>query len=430
MYKFRRGGIVPRVMRWTGGKWVQVMGETNTSTSPLPTDPYAEDRPDLMQPRHEPKPPTGPTLNVATVGSQMLARAAVPLDGVAKSYTKHVLSADVTSVQVKLVTSSGWSTAESGGDYRVWLEGAGQDRVAVMFAGSSVLKVSAPDAAAIYTSDPVRAQWIAGDRITVRVEATAPAGTTVPSDMTGLTTVDVQGSTASMRPAAILAPSDKTSWVVIGDSVAQQPYSYGEQGLALRNLPSVKSAVGGDGYGAWPGRYADRVAPHAMHATHLLDTLGLNETDPKNALRLWKYAVDTDGFKVVSTTINPSTREKVYTETLAREPGVRDYNEWLRDGAPCTADGVTPLSTGTTDPTAIRCTVVNFDGKTVTRRDQGHPLEAVIDPSAAIIDSRTNQVYSAEALALIGSGDSLHPPAGVHALMAKRVASDLQLLGY
>lgn len=443
------GGKPAKILRPTADGWVTVLGVDPKPVAPVeppPTDPSTDERPDLMSPRHDPAPPSGPILNVATLASQTLNRATVPADGSVLSLTKHVLTVDVTSIRLAWEVTTGWFTAASGGTYRMWIEGAGLTApLPLTFDGSETVTVAAPtnSTPATYTTDPVAVSWIAGDRITVGVEAVAEAGATVPADSTGLRPgVDPSGAEASIRPSRIEAASDKTAWVVIGDSIAQQRYSYGEQALSRAGLAAVKSAIGGDGYvywkdGAGGGRYAGRVSRHAPYATHILDTLGANDTNYDNAIRTWRYMRRNSALKIVKNTLHPTHKYRTYAEAIleanqaqSREPRVHDFNEWLRDGAPITSDWETALPTGTTEPGAIRCTVVSYDGSTVTNRDEGHLLEAVVEASAAVELSRENPVYSEEALKIIGAGDSLHPAPGVHKIMAERIMADLTKLGF
>lgn len=441
------GGKPAKILRPTAGGWVTVLGvdpKPVVPVEPPPTDPTADDRPDLVSPRHTPTPPSGPTRNVATLASQTLNRATIPADGSVTSLTKHVLTVDVTSIRLAWEVTGGWFTANSGGTYRMWIEGAGLTApLPLTFGGAPTVTVEAPSAVArTYTTDPVSVSWIAGDRITVGVEAVGAVGSTVPADSTGLRAgVDPAGAEASIRPSRIEAASDKTAWVVIGDSIAQQSYSYGEQALSRKGLAAVKSAIGGDGYVYWGGstggRYQGRVSQHAPYATHILDTLGANDTKYTNALTTWRYMRRNSSLKIVKNTIHPTHKFRTYSDAIlpenqaqSREPRVHEFNEWLRDGAPITSDWATALPTGTTDPNAIRCTVVSYDGSTVTSRDEGHLLEAVVEAAAPVELSRENPVYSEAAIKIIGAGDSLHPAPGVHKIMAERIMADLTKLGF
>lgn len=443
------GGKPAKILRPTADGWVTVLGVDPKPVAPVeppPTDPTLDERPDLVSPRHDPAPPSGPIRNVATLGSQTLNRATIPEDGSLTSLTKHVLTTDVTSIRLAWEVTGGWYIPQSGGIYRMWIEGAGLTApLPLTFGGASTITVETPTVGGnqTYITDPVPVSWIAGDRITVGVEAVAAPGTTVPADSTGLRAgVDPAGAEASIRPSRIEAASDQTAWVVIGDSIAQQRYFYGEQALSRKGLAAVKSAVGGDGYTYWKdradgGRYTGRVSQHAPYATHILDTLGVNDTNYDNAIRTWRYMRRNSALKIVKNTLHPTHKFRTYAEATleanraqSREPRAHEFNEWLRDGAPITSDWATALPTGTTDPGAIRCTVVSYDGSTVTSRDEGHLLEAVVEAGAAVELSRENPVYSEEAIKIIRGGDSLHPAPGVHKIMAERIMADLTKLGF
>lgn len=392
-------------------------------------------------PATPPTPPTGPMLNVATRMSAA-NNGAVPAGGTGGTMTatRHVLTVDVTTVTLHWVTTFGYGH-DTGATFQAAISRDGGPIIPVTVGGAGTwhLDKSANGAVLATASDAVELNAYAGDVVNVYVWAAADGSGSITSDLTRQTAEDrtAKGSFSTAlnslnsptvggwgyRPARIVAPSNRTSWLGVGDSIIQQPWSYLERALDARGLAGVKSAQGGDGWVYYPGRWAERYAPHIATAPHVIDQMGVNDATIANGLRLWNHAKANGAKYILKTTISPTTLEGAALD----RPTVQQLNAWLRDGAPVSADKATALETGTTDPTAVRCAVVRPDGTIKAAQGAGHPINAVTDVAARIESSPG--YLSAEAAAVIG-GDRLHPSAAVHAMLADRLARDLEILGF
>ena len=393
-------------------------------------------------PATPPTPPTGPMLNVATRMSAANI-GAIPAGGTGGTMTAtwHLVTVDVTTVTLHWVTTLGYGP-DTGATFQAAISRDGGPVIPVTVGGSSTWHLNKPVSGEVIQthSDPVDLNAYAGDVVNVYVWAAADSDGSITSDLTRQTAEDrtAKGSFSaalnslnspsvggwSYRPARVVAPSDKTSWLGVGDSIIQQPWSYLERALDARGLAGVKSALGGDGHIYYPQRWPERVGVHSATAPYMIDQFGVNGAGGMSTrgLAFWNYCKARDVRYIVKTTIAPTTLQG---GTLDRA-GAQDDNAWLRDGAPISADKATALATGSTDPTAVRCDVIRPDG-TIKKGTGGHPIDAVSDTAARI--EASPGYLSDEAAAVIGA-DKLHPSPAVHAMLAGRLARDLGILGF
>ena len=397
-------------------------------------------------PAEPPKPPEGPLMNVAT---RMAAanNGAGPEGGASGTMaaTRHLLAVDVDTVTVSWSSTYGYGF-DTSGTYRAAVAVNDGPVVPVTVdGGQQTWRITKPlsTTPTVTTSDPVRVPAYAGDTITVYVWAVPDeAGKSISADLIRRTPGDMYGTgdwgsalsglkpTAQMggwsyRPARIVSTSNLSSWLGVGDSILQGNWSYVDRALDMRGLPGVKSAQGGEAHMYFPGRWNERCAPHVPTAPYMIDQYGVNGAGgmPTSGLRFWNHAKANGVKYLVKTTIAPTTSQGA--PTMSHADAQKD-NAWLRDGAPLTADKKTALETGTTDPTAVRCDVIRPDG-TIKRGTGGHLIDAVSDTAARI--EASPGYLSDEAAAVIG-GDKLHPSAAVHAMLAERLARDLEILGF
>ena len=184
----------------------------------------------------------------------------------------------------------------------------------------------------------------------------------------------------SYRPARVVAPSDQSSWLLVGDSILQGHWSYPDRATSARGLAAVKSAQGGEAHVFFPSRWNERCAPHVPTAPYMIDQYGVNSPGkmPVSGLAFWRHAKANGVKYLLKTTIAPTTLQGAATMSHA---DAQLDNAWLRDGAPLTADKTTALPTGTTDATAVRCDVIRPDGTIKRGTGNGHPIDAVSDLS-------------------------------------------------
>lgn len=412
-------------------------------------------------------PPIGPDRNIATMCSAaIIARTPAVTTGTYGS-TDHTLAVDVDGVVLEWVITKGYITPEGGGVLRAAIQAGDGPVWTVTFAGAQTHRLDpAPGGSVVITSDPIPVKAQAGETLNVLAWVDPDGTGTVPADGTSLLTTDPgkgggawtvtppltpstdpggqtsSGGAWSLRPSRIVAPSDQSAWVAVGDSIVQQTWSWTERALSTR--PAVKVGVGGDAYIYYGSgsAFQNRVGAHLAHADMVLDEFGINDTATTDdglviaarALRYWRQ-VEAAGVGIVKTavTLAASTSDNWATlegqTTGEREPGRVAFNTWLRDGAPLSLDGTTPVAAGTAQ--AIRCTTIDAAG-TVTVRDEGHPVTAVSDVVAAIESSQNSGKYAlgAPATAMRGWDDGLHPSPGIHAILGDRLARDLALLGF
>ena len=363
------------------------------------------------------------------------------------SATRHLLAVDVDTVTVSWSSTYGYGF-DTSGTYRAAVAVNDGPVVPVTVDGGQQtwrITKPLPSIPTVTTSDPVRAPAYAGDAITVYVWATPDeAGKSISADLIRRTPGDLYGTGDwgsalaglkpptqhqmggwAYRPARIVSTSNLSSWLGVGDSILQGNWSYVDRALDMRGLPGVKSAQGGEAHMYFPGRWNERCGQHVSTAPYMIDQYGVNGAGnmPTAGLAFWNHAKANGVTYLVKTTIAPTTAPGA---TTLDRPGAQTDNAWLRDGAPLAADKKTALETGTTDPTAVRCDVIRPDG-TIKKGTGGHPVNAVSD-TAARIESSPGYLTD-EAMAVIGT-DKLHPSAAVHAMLAERLARDLEILGF
>lgn len=375
-----------------------------------------------VAPPRTPEPPSGPLGNIITrAETASLGRPPKDRDSFTTT-TAHVAVVDATSITLAWVANKTYGP-DVGGIYSGMIEVNGS-QYPITIGGATTWRVEVPVAntAVTYTSDPVQVNVLKQDviRVSMTVDADGDTG-----GVSSTLTDGKNGTDWSWRPARIEAPSDKTSWLCIGDSIVQMPNSYLAQACEARGLPSVTAGVGGDAHVYFPGRWGWRAAPHVAHSPHMIDQYGVNSPGkmPTAGLAFWNHAKANGVTYLVKTTIAPTTSQGAPTMNHA---DAQKDNAWLRDGAPLTADKKTAMETGATDPTAVRCDVIRPDG-TIKKGTGGHPIDAVSD-TAARIESSPGYL-SDEAAAVIGS-DKLHPSPAVHAMLAERLGRDLEILGF
>lgn len=382
-------------------------------------------------PPPQPSPPSGPTRNIASwCNATNRGRAVANRDAMVVT-TVHPLAVDVIDPRLVWVQTVGVGQ-EVGATFAVEASVNGGTTVPVTVGGSSTFRMEIPTGITSIISDPVPLSAFAGDKmhITVTTDADGSSGNP-PGAFTGPQSPhDLAGNAGyALRPARVEAPSDMAAWVAVGDSIAQgstwaNELTFLDLALDAIGVPYVKTAQGGDAHVYYPARWGERMAPYLGTASHVIDQFGINSHGQMHTagLAFWNYARANGVTYLVKTTLSPTTLEG---DTLNRA-GAQVDNAWLRDGAPVTADGTTALSTGTTDPTALRCDVILPDG-TIQTGTGGHPLDAVSD-TAQRIESSPGYL-SAEAAAVAGP-DRLHHANAVHAMLADRLARDLAILGF
>lgn len=390
----------------------------------------AEDRPD-------PVPPVGPDRNIATLCS--VATAPATISGAVGRMAAHRQTMVVDAIRPRLAwVIQGGFGGNTPTPYTMRAAIAPRDGAPIPLTFDGEHEVAIPGTPTItITSDPAPISALAGDVVDVYVWASG----NYQADLTGflpgrdigvsdgtysqaLTSLAPVGEArGTIRPARIVAPSDRPAWTLAGDSIAQQGNSFLDRAAATRGLAAVKSAMGGDGYQYYPGRWETMYGRHTGFADHMIDQYGANSPNTVDALRFWRHAKANGISYLVKTTMAPRVRQD-------GTPPSTDlaFNAWLRDGAPLTPDGTAPAEPGTAE--AIRAAVIRPDG-TISEGAGAHQVDVISDAAAAIEDpTRPGHYTQAAADAMGNHADWLHYNGAVHQMVADRLARDLELLGF
>lgn len=386
----------------------------------------------------QPVPPEGPLRNIAT-GCSVVSMPLTVTAGAAGRMVAHrtTLAVDAIAPVFEWVIQPGFggSTTEPY-QMRAAVARLGEPPRALLFGGETTVTVPASPTM-VLSSDPAPISALAGDVIDVYMWVS----TRYMGDLTGYlpgrdigtanghygtamqNLTPLTGDWATIRQSRVVAPSDVPAWILAGDSIAQVSSSFLDTAALARGVPAVKSAMGGDGYQYYPGRWESMYGRHTGYADHMIDQYGANSPNAAQALPFWEHATASGIAYLVKTTVAPRVRPD-------GTPPAADlaFNAWLRDGAPLTPDGTEPADVGTVG--APRATVIRPDG-TIADGSGDHPVDVISDTAAAIEDPARPGHFTAEAAAAQGGDtDWLHFNLAVHAIVSARLARDLALLGF
>ena len=396
-------------------------------------------------------PPSGPSLNVATMCSVAnIGRPATA--GGAFAGTRHIVTVDVDSPVLAWDIFPGFQGIDATGILRAAVT-TPRETVEVTFGGSPERVIESPSTAGVLvTTDPVPVKIKAGETITVLSWIDTPGGQKVPADLTSVRPTDpgvgtgswstapaltprngagsLTGGIWSLRPSRIVAPTNRPSWVVVGDSIMQQSWTFGEMAVNALGQAGTKAAQGGNAYLYQAGKLSGFLDNATANATHMIDQFGINDSGrtwdviAKDALKTWNQFRAKPHLKyIVKTTLTLGGAAKDRTDLSVAQAGNRElFNTWLRDGAPI-LNGA-PVAPGTSG--AARASYVRPDG-TVATGTGTHPVTAISDVVHVIESVPNSGKYSDAVLPLVG-GDALHPATGIHEVLADRLVRDLGIL--
>lgn len=427
------------IKTYSGGQWVSVLGESSVIS---------------------PKPPVGRVLNIGTRTCTANGGGKPVSSSGALASTKHMIVVDATNLSFEWDISNGMLPVTVGGSYRASYSVNGGSYIDFTFSGSKTFELGTTvEGLKVIKADKIYGNFYAGDEITVYSYvlpggAGSPFGSTT-GTISGEQTATGAYSTAfsslmfdgtpgdwALRPSRILANSDKKSWIVGGDSIMQQNDSYVEQALAGLGLPATKTAQGGEAYANFPSRWGVRYAEPIKYASRVVDELGINDTNTddwrniaRQAINHWKMFIDNGAEVVLKTTLTLYVGSSDQWRTLEGQSSDQKilsarvgFNRWLRDGAPLVNGAFAEVGT----EGAVRCKVVLPDGSVKPGSGSGHPLTAVTDVASAIEEGETGK-YTMASLTEAGAPgtnmDGLHPNAGIHKILARRVSRDIVILG-
>ena len=437
---------VPVISRHDGTTWKPIQGASAAPTTP----PFAPD--------------AGVTRSIATTLGQGSSGATYGTTGQA-THTNHILlgNADTLTLVWQIRTANMVSTTASS-EFRARIKSPSNGWQDVVFADGTSTATIPPASTYDIISKPIPGKWYAGEPVTVMAwSRTTGAGTGAASSQPTVPGIDpgaalnvtweqaltaTPGGTAALglRPTFILGPSKTgASWLGVGDSItATVAEVHLDLAARLRGLPYSRAAQGGEAHGYLIGgaRYDARAgtALRAGYVDSIIDAYGINDgygdstgaAAIRNAAGFWKTAKADGAKRIVQITLPPAAQSSDGYATLSGQTPTHEhrvgYNRWLRDGAPMLGD--TPAAAGTTDPSAIRATVIKPDG-TIVRGSSSHPLgEGWVTDCAAVTESSVDSGKFLPGLPRENYGDGLHFGGEFYRLAGERLARDLRLMGF
>lgn len=235
------------------------------------------------------------------------------------------------------------------------------------------------------------------------------------------------------RPARVVAPSDKPSWLLSGDSIMHWSRSHAQRWAIKAGVAWAKNATGGRNYIHATREYNTLYSPSARSATLCLEGLGINGANFELGLEHWRR-LRGDGIEgIVKPTLTPQTQSRDGWRTVEGQVAVSDvegflrWDAWLLDGAPMRRDWSTVVDPGSQGADVVRCAVVDSAGKLVRTGEPGHVFGTggVVDwnpvvSCAGMSPAGSRRVWRTDiGLSSADYGDGLHPGDGVHEVMAE-----------
>lgn len=426
-------------------------------------------------------PDTGPTMHIATNGG-VLQNVWNPGAGGKATATRHMLHANTSTLTLGYLSrpNPGFG-AKADTPLRAWVRPRGGSWIACTFGGQPgvVLKGWAdwqtltPAMAQNYYTDPIAGQWRRGDIIEVLTWGQSAEGTMgsqadldaaydygniagSPAEVSAAPTTAFLTGGRGTRPSVILGSSaGASSWACLGDSNSVNPPApYFVQAFRSRNIAHTINGKHGlanwnlfDGPDILNGWWEYQIGEQLKYCDSVFN--GLITNDMQKATFPSEYgtrdkwigqmildlAAKAKGLGVkrwVQATLQPNATSTDNYASLQNQTAnwatVRPaLNQWLRDGAPCDANGKR-VETGTAG--ANRCSVVTYAG-TVKSGAGSHPFGSgwVSEVGAALEPSPDDGRYRVDGDRVAGS-DPIHYAQAGHDLQAKILSRDLALMGF
>ena len=327
--------------------------------------------------------------------------------------------------------------------------------VPVTFGGAKTARLVNPhtDAAVTAQSDPVPVKARAGAVLTVYGFSGAPEGGRPVGDQAGFTPgmdawyspgtsfeaawnglhstggkTDGKTIGHGARPARILAPSDKDSWLLAGDSILHFFRCHVQRWAASAGVAWAKNAKGGASHGSANITFEGTYTAACRASTMVFDELGINGIGYADAMKFWRRMRELGIEGIVKTTLTPRANSRDRWATVDGQTALADveaYNRWdawLLDGAPMKRDLSAVAETGATGADIVRCAVVDSTGALVRKGDPAHIFGrgGVVDwnpvvSAAGLTPAGSRRVYRTDlGLSAADYGDGLHFGDGIH----------------
>ena len=410
-------------------------------------------------------PDDGPVRNIATNAGVLQNQWNPGATGGATA-TRHMLHANADSITLGYFARPNPKFgATTSTPLRVWVRPRGgtwkaatfngQPEVALTVAATSEETLLPEHAQNVYT-DPIPGPWRLGDEIEVLTWGQSPGGTMgvqgvldgaydlgmttgPPSTVATAPNSAFSASARGTRPSTILAPSaQKSSWALIGDSNSvNADRSYMAQAFRARNLAHILNGKHGLGtYHLNDGWWDFQLGEQAKYADSVFSALGTNDGNKVGAdvreqmVAAWNRAKRAGITRWVQATVAPRALDNGDGTTSGIMGTGVTLNPWLRDGAPIVNGAAAPA--GTTDPAAIRATVIRADGTKISG-STAHPMGEgwVCDTASALESSVGSNTYRKDRpQPVYDPRDLTHYSQAGHDVQAPILARDLGIMGF
>lgn len=333
------------------------------------------------------------------------------------------------------------------------------------FAGSDRITVTNPGngEAVTVVSDPAPLDIRAGEELVLYGHSGSATGL-APADQTGYTpgtdlwwavgkdfqtafnalrteggTLAARPTVQAARPARVVAPSDRDSWLLAGDSIIHFYRCHVQRWATHAQVPWAKNATGGGTHGSALSTFSTAYVPGVRAATMVFDELGINGPGYPDAMEYCRR-MRAEGIRgIVKSTLTPRCSSSDNWATVQGQTPVNPapydaFDAWLLDGAPMKADWSAAAATGAEGPDIVRAAVVDGSGRLIRSGDAGHIFGAggVVDwnpcISAAGIGGSRRVFRTDIGLSPADYGDGLHFGEGVHQKMAEFLIQAMPVL--
>nr|DAK36749.1 MAG TPA: hypothetical protein [Caudoviricetes sp.] len=237
---------------------------------------------------------------------------------------------------------------------------------------------------------------------------------------------------AGMRPARIMAPSNRDSWLIAGDSIIHFYRSHAQRWAEHAGVAWAKNATGGGTHSSALTTFETAYVPGVKAASMVLDELGINGPSFADAMTYWQKMRYLGIEGIVKTTLTPRASSRDRWATVEGQTALADvaaygrWDAWLLDGAPMKRDLSAAVETGAQGPDIVRCAVVDGAGELSRKGDSNHIFGrgGVVDwnptvSAAGANPSGSRRLYRTDiGLTVDDFGDGLHFGEGVHNALA------------
>lgn len=247
---------------------------------------------------------------------------------------------------------------------------------------------------------------------------------------------------AGMRPARIMAPSNRDSWLIAGDSIIHFYRSHAQRWAEQAGVAWAKNATGGGTHSSALTTFETAYVPGVKAASMVLDELGINGPSYTDAMTYWQKMRQLGIEGIVKTTLTPRASSRDRWATVEGQTALADvaayerWDAWLLDGAPMKRDLSAAVEAGTQGPDIVRCAVVDGTGKLSRKGDNNHIFGrgGVVDwnptvSAAGASPSGSRRLYRTDiGLTVDDFGDGLHFGDGVHNALANYLKSAMPII--